>query len=50
MSPHWHTLTQETAVKELHSDTDLGLTQAEALHRLAEFGSNALPKRLQSPH
>ncbi len=41
----WHTLEAQDAVRQIHSDSDNGLTAAEAARRLAEYGPNELIER-----
>ncbi|MCO6411216.1 MAG: cation-translocating P-type ATPase [Thiogranum sp.] len=42
VSARWHLLTPEDTVRELKSDVDRGLTEAEAAGRLADIGPNAI--------
>src|SRR5512141_307534 len=41
----WHTLEAQDAVRQIHSDSDNGLTATEAARRLAEYGPNELIER-----
>jgi Ca2+-transporting ATPase len=45
----WHTLTTESVLRELHTDTLQGLSDHEAARRLAETGPNELEERGGTP-
>lgn len=46
----WYQIEPQTAVKELRSNSSIGLTEAEATSRLSEFGRNELEERgVKSP-
>jgi magnesium-transporting ATPase (P-type) len=44
-TPSWHSLAREAVTQRLHSQAS-GLTQAEALQRLTQYGPNCLPQAI----
>ena len=48
-APTWHVLTRELTAKELHVDTAIGLSSAEAAERLARYGPNKFAEAKTEP-
>jgi P-type Ca2+ transporter type 2C len=46
---NWHAVSAEEALRELESDSELGLTLHEARHRLGRFGPNRLREEKKTP-
>ena len=41
-TPTWHTLDETQVLQQLATDAERGLSEAEAQHRLAQYGPNRL--------
>ena len=49
MTPEWHRLPVDVALRELGTDPQQGLSEAEAQRRLAQYGPNVLQEQSATP-